>query len=90
MAPTATFAEIQSAYRKLAKKLHPDLNPDDKSAEKRFKEVTAAYDLLSDADKRIRVPTPTEEVTMAVPKGSNTGTVLRLKVKGAPRRRPWR
>jgi DnaJ-class molecular chaperone len=35
---------------------------------------------------RIRVPTPTGDVTMAVPKGSNTGTILRLKGKGAPRR----
>lgn len=54
VASTATAAEIQSAYRKLAKKLHPDLNPGDKNAEDRFKEVAAAYDLLSDADKRKR------------------------------------
>ncbi len=203
---SASPAEIQSAYRKLAKKLHPDLNPGDKSAEEKFKEVAAAYDLLGDADKRmdsddifadllrrgqraqanrrgqdlhyrlaidfsesiagaskritlpdggtldvkippglvsgqtlrlkgkgapgagtggagdalievevlpdprferegdditielavslseavlggrIRVPTATGAVTMAVPKGSNTGTVLRLKGKGAPKR----
>ncbi|MCU7984092.1 DnaJ domain-containing protein, partial [Shinella yambaruensis] len=50
--PGATAAEIQSAYRKLAKKLHPDLNPGDKAAEDKFKEVAAAYDLLGDADKR--------------------------------------
>lgn len=54
VAPTATSAEIQSAYRKLAKKLHPDLNPGDKDAEEKFKEVAGAYDLLSDADKRKR------------------------------------
>jgi DnaJ-class molecular chaperone len=54
VAATASAAEIQSAYRKLAKKLHPDLNPGDKAAEERFKEVAAAYDLLSDADKRKR------------------------------------
>lgn len=54
VAPTAAPAEIQSAYRKLAKKLHPDLNPGDKAAEDKFKEVAAAYDLLSDADKRRR------------------------------------
>ena len=54
VAATASDAEIQSAYRKLAKKLHPDLNPGDKAAEERFKEVAAAYDLLSDADKRKR------------------------------------
>lgn len=51
---TASPAEIQSAYRKLAKKLHPDLNPGDKSAEDKFKEVAGAYDLLSDAEKRKR------------------------------------
>jgi DnaJ-class molecular chaperone len=54
VSPTATAAEIQSAYRKLAKKLHPDLNPGDKTAEEKFKEVAGAYDLLSDADKRKR------------------------------------
>ncbi|WP_293794775.1 J domain-containing protein [uncultured Bosea sp.] len=54
VAATASAAEIQSAYRKLAKKLHPDLNPGDKAAEEKFKEVAAAYDLLSDADKRKR------------------------------------
>jgi len=50
----ASASEIQSAYRKLAKKLHPDLNPGDKSAEEKFKEVAAAYGLLGDADKRKR------------------------------------
>lgn len=54
VAATATGAEIQSAYRKLAKKLHPDLNPGDKTAEEKFKEVAGAYDLLSDAEKRKR------------------------------------
>ena len=46
--------EIRKAYRKLAKQLHPDLNPGKPEAEARFKSVTAAYDLLSDADKRAR------------------------------------
>jgi DnaJ-class molecular chaperone len=54
VAPTASSADIQKAYRKLAKKLHPDLNPGDKAAEEKFKEVTAAYDLLGDAEKRKR------------------------------------
>ena len=51
---TASADKIRSAYRKLAKKLHPDLNPGDKGAEDKFKEVAGAYDLLGDADKRKR------------------------------------
>lgn len=54
VAPSASADDIQKAYRKLAKKLHPDLNPGDKSAEERFKEVAGAYDLLSDPEKRKR------------------------------------
>lgn len=50
----ATQSAIRAAYRKLAKKLHPDLNPGDKKAEEKFKDVAMAYDLLSDADKRAR------------------------------------
>lgn len=51
---SASEAELKSAYRKLAKKLHPDMNPGRKDIETKFKEVTAAYDLLSDPDKRAR------------------------------------
>jgi DnaJ-class molecular chaperone len=54
VAPTASSADIQKAYRKLAKKLHPDLNPGDKAAEEKFKEVAAANDLLGDSEKRKR------------------------------------
>jgi DnaJ-class molecular chaperone len=54
VAPTASSADIQNAYRKLAKKLHPDLNPGDKGAEEKFKEISGAYDLLGDAEKRKR------------------------------------
>jgi len=54
VARTATPEEIRKAYRQLAKKLHPDLNPGDSHAEERFKEVSAANDLLSDPDKRRR------------------------------------
>lgn len=44
--------EIRAAYRKLARQYHPDLNPGDKTAEARFKEIQQAYEVLSDADKR--------------------------------------
>jgi DnaJ-class molecular chaperone len=50
----ATQDDIRAAYRKLAKQLHPDLNPGDAKAEENFKSVTAAYDLLGDPDKRAR------------------------------------
>jgi DnaJ-class molecular chaperone len=50
--PSASDEEIKRAYRKLAKKLHPDLNPGNKRVEAQFKDTTAAYDLLSDPDKR--------------------------------------
>jgi DnaJ-class molecular chaperone len=50
----ASEAEIKKAYRSLAKQLHPDRNRDNPDAAKRFGEVTAAYDLLSDKDKRAR------------------------------------
>ena len=48
----ASDSEIKSAYRKLAMKYHPDRNPDDKSAENKFKEVSEAYDVLKDREKR--------------------------------------
>ncbi len=50
----ASADEIKAAYRKLAKKLHPDLNPGDADVERRFKEVAQAYDILGDAEKRKR------------------------------------
>lgn len=50
----ATDEEVRRVYRNLAKKFHPDLNPGNKKAEARFKEIAAAYDILSDKEKRAR------------------------------------
>ena len=51
---SATDDVIKKAYRKLAKQYHPDLNPGDKNAEAKFKEVNEAYEVLSDKDKKAR------------------------------------
>lgn len=51
---TASEDEIKKAFRKLARKFHPDVNPSDKTAEKRFKEINEAYQVLSDKEKRKR------------------------------------
>ena len=52
VARSASQAEIQSAYRSLARKHHPDMNPDDKSAKKKFQKIQAAFDVLNDPQKR--------------------------------------
>jgi DnaJ-class molecular chaperone len=54
VAPGASAEEIQKAYRGKAKKLHPDLNPGNATAEEQFKRVSAAYDLVGDPEKRAR------------------------------------
>ena len=57
VARDATDADIKRAYRGLARKLHPDANPDDVEAHERFKEITMAYEVLSDPQKRQRYDT---------------------------------
>ena len=52
VAKNASQPEIKKAYRKLAQQYHPDANAGDKSAEERFKEISAAYDVVGDEDKR--------------------------------------
>jgi DnaJ-class molecular chaperone len=52
LTPTASDSDIRAAFRKLAKKYHPDRNPDDKKSEDKFKEISAAFDIIGDPDRR--------------------------------------
>src|SRR5204863_270329 len=69
----ASAEEIKKAYRKLARRYHPDRNPDDKQAETRFKEISQAYDVLGDPEKRRQYDRGSGPVaTAGVPGGSGT------------------
>ena len=52
LSPKATDSEIRSAFRQLEKKYHPDRNPGDKKAEDKFKEISGAFDILGDSERR--------------------------------------
>src|SRR5215475_8850379 len=73
---SASDEDIRKAYRKLARKYHPDLNPGDKSAEDRFKNVQEAYDVLSDSKKKQMYDTVgfySDSFTAGPPPGSGGG-----------------
>ena len=69
VADSATPKEITKAYRKLARELHPDANPDNPAAEERFKDVSAAYDVVADDERRVEY----DEVRRAGPMGGLGG-----------------
>ena len=82
----ATENEIKKAYRKLAVKYHPDKNPGDKSAEEKFKDVSEAYDILSDSKKRAQYDQFGSDFFRAGGPGSGSGSAYG---SGGPFRNPY-
>ena len=76
--PSADQDTIKKAYRRRARELHPDANPDDPSAEERFKEVSRAYEVLSDPDTRQKFVTMGLEVLPMPVKDFNDFTVTEV------------
>ncbi len=76
---TATSEEIKKAFRKLARKFHPDMNPGDKSAETKFKEINEAYEVLSDQQKRQKYDTlgPNWQEQFGFQPGAGAGSATR-------------
>jgi DnaJ-class molecular chaperone with C-terminal Zn finger domain len=79
VAPQADEDQIKQAYRKLAKKYHPDLNPNNPEAEAKFKEIVEAYETLGDLEKRKKYDATLmhQSDTMGMGTGTNTGTQQR-------------
>ena len=69
--PNTDPEKLRSAYRRLARKYHPDVNPGDKVAEERFKELSEAYSILSDAEKRQKYD-ESRKVKIVQPRPRNT------------------
>jgi len=89
----ASQKDIKSAFRKLARQYHPDVKPNDKEAENKFKAINEANEVLSDPEKRkkydalggeVRVATPEGAVALKLPARTQAGRVFRLKGKGMP------
>src|SRR5437764_15295551 len=80
----ASAEEIKKAYRKLARRYHPDRNPDDKQAESRFKEISQAYDVLGDPEKRKQYDSGTGPFVTGAGPGGGFGGFGRCAADASP------
>ena len=90
VAKGASEAELRKAYRKLAKKWHPDANRNDKTAEERFKRISGAYEILSDADKRARTIGARSTIRATSAVSVTASRVPASAAAGQPGADPWR